>query len=472
MFPPGMSSGGGGGGGGGSGGGGSGGGGGSIRVKSEGGGGGMSHYAGGGGGDGGAERYEFAEPVYPDEEDDGPPAPRVDIEQINLISDDEDEDVRPGLSVAGASRNKGKGRATGGKGVGMRPIRLTRQEHKERVMLVNTDSSAQPDLDSKDGLKNPAFADDDDDGMFVPEDPVELRRQARLVHMYQGKRFPGDEDDDEPELDPYIKPDPGAIPADEMDLDNTPELSTPATVRRGSDIDLDDIPEAEATAKREFTIKRRKSSVIKDKKPVLQTEEDKAEYQRHLIDVQVLANELGGLQANLDADGDTDLDGAKDNKEGRLYLFQFPPILPPLHNPVKKDSAAENDDTVLPDVPEVDLDAPVAAEPNAAEEVVIDNNNGIFMVPQEIVSQEGHIGRLIVRESGKVELSWGGTSMALSRGADFDFLTTTVIMDGLEGESSGGTEGEEGERVMHATGMGRVMGKFVVHPDWEKLFEQ
>ena len=75
-----------------------------------------------------------------------------------------------------------------------------------------------------------------------------------------------------------------------------------------------------------------------------------------------------------------------------------------------------------------------------------------------MVKEEGFIGKLVVRESGKVELSWGGTSMVLGRGVSANFLSTVVVTE---------NKAEDPEGV--AIGMGQVMGKFVVTPDWEKM---
>lgn len=76
---------------------------------------------------------DFA-PQYPGEDED---VIRVDIEHINLLSDDEDEAES---NEADNSRNLGKGK-TNAKG-GLRPVRLYREEHKERATVVKISSDA------------------------------------------------------------------------------------------------------------------------------------------------------------------------------------------------------------------------------------------------------------------------------------------------------------------------------------------
>ncbi|RDW94880.1 hypothetical protein BP5796_00643 [Coleophoma crateriformis] len=409
-----------GGGGGGGGGGGSGGRSGGFStskgIKTEGGG-----TWGSGGGSGGRGRNpgdaDFYEPNYPDEDD----GPRIDIERINLVSDDDEPVVTSVTKV-----NKGK--AAPGRG-GLRPVRLDRVEHKERVAIVNTDSAVK-------------LPDDDDDTDVVTADgnaasriapPAEPQREWKGVYL-----------DDE---DVKVKPEPDAslvlasIPS--------PELKKAELVPGAKNEIVS--PVAKKTRSHSHSKKK------KEKKPVLQTEEDKAEYERHLEDVAILANELGGLQARADSDGDINMEGGTeaqvDQKEGRLYLFQFPPILPPLCHPDEAGGDVEIVGTTTHDNEFTKLEG-------QEEEVMIktENKDDFFQGREQLVSEEGFIGKLIVRESGKVELSWGGTSLVVGRGVESGFLSTVVVTDDRPGM-------EEGV----AMGMGKVMGKFVVTPDFEKM---
>lgn len=384
----------------------------------------------------------------------------MDIEHINLLSDDEDED-----DLVQYGRTKGKGRAVSSKG-GMRPVRLAREEHKERVTIVNTEPAATPVVKKDEDVAQEV----DGEGLFVDHDlEAEESRKTQVEYLRDGKIWPGAQTDGL-----LVKPDPEPLP-DTMDVDD-PDKDIKPRVKF-----TDSSGNASAVKTRHS-----KSRSGRNKKPVLQTEEDKEEYLRHLEDVQILAQELGGLQTALaseSADGlgnDAELNGELKDKEGRLYLFQFPPILPPLRNPVKKEEDVDNDISMSGVEPvriaggEVDL---TKGDAEGDVEVKIEPGQGpVFKVAEDLVTEAGFIGKLVVRESGKVELNWGGTSLALGRGAEFDFLSTTLILDGMDEAvpQGGSNNAEAGGRQLqgHGTGMGRVMGKFVATPDWSKLFER
>jgi DNA-directed RNA polymerase III subunit RPC4 len=94
-------------------------------------------------------------------------------------------------------------------------------------------------------------------------------------------------------------------------------------------------------------IKRRSST--KDKKPVIQTAEDREEYERHIKDMRVLKDELANVQHGPKAtarDGVGNIEMGEgitekaDNLAGRLYLFQFPPVLPKLYDPQTQEKPA------------------------------------------------------------------------------------------------------------------------------------
>jgi DNA-directed RNA polymerase III subunit RPC4 len=438
-------------------------------------------------------KEEVPEPIYPEEQEVGDrPAPRVDIEQINLVTDDEDD--LPEVSAIG--RNKGKGKMSTGKG-GMRPVRLHRKEHKERVAIVNTDSAAEAIDDSTEKPTEAPGA----ENMFLPEETG----QPQTGFLREGKKWMGAwRDEFEANNTPQVKHDPD-VPPDTMDIDSDPDAianttDAPATAQPlpGSDPDS---PSLERKQKAKIL-----RPVPKEKPPVLQTEEDKAEYMRHLEDVHILAQELGGLQrpsTTTDGDGVIDVDVDMDDdaprmkdKEGRLYLFQFPPILPPLRNVVKKEELADGGEgdmmhvdgatggagAVDLTVPENELDAAIKAETieDASHINTTSDSHGV----QQLVTEEGSIGTLVVRKSGKVELNWGGTILKLGRGAESEFLTTTMIIDEMmpegqeeaaQGEGMAGMGGTFGKKkelpVGVGSAMGRVMGKFVATPDWGVMME-
>lgn len=384
-------------------------------------------------------KEEIPEPIYPDEDETGYSAPRVDIEHINLVSDDEDE---PPIS------GKGKGRAGVGskkdKG-GLRPVRLAREEHKERVTVVNTESSS-GDLESKKPAPELVAARVDEESMFIPQD-VEAENAAKKAFELEGAPWNGVGGHD----DVQIKTEPGL----EDEIDDVPMAEAPVADEAGMLIEKEEPPTPQKP-------KTRRKSSMKEKKPVLQTEEDRAEWERHKDDVRILAEELGGLQTALATEGE---DAQVKDKEGRMYLFQFPPILPPLYNPVKKEEG-EDDVEMIGTSAAPSKDAAIDLTKKTDPAIKPDPEDNEFVVPGELISEAGYMGKLIVRESGKIELSWGGTSLALGRGADMEFLTTTMIIDGLEDEMS---EDMIGKVVGSGSGLGSIKGKFVATPDWDKM---
>ncbi|RKF58548.1 DNA-directed RNA polymerase III RPC4 [Erysiphe neolycopersici] len=401
-------------------------------------------------------------PQYPGEDED---IIRVDIEHINIISDDEEE-ANSNDADYSINLNKEKTNTKGG----LRPVRLFREEHKERSTVVKTTSDT-PEQ-SMPAQSTTDTREDSDEGLFVTDG---TRSSFGLA---TGKLEPKIKQ--EPILDETIDDFP--LPSLHDALDVSTQLVQPDKNRVSK-------PKSERDQKQ-----GKKQSTNKNINFVIQTEEDRAEYERHLVDLEILANELGSLQEFTstkiqDFDGDKiiekteDLEEEQDKKDGRLYLFQFPPVLPPLFNPLteeKLDSSiiVKNEfneptqelETIgnsiagKGDAREVDSTAQLSAAIKLeVEDKSIDQKENISK-RTEIIHEEGFIGKLIVRESGKVELCWGGTRLLVGRGVDAKFLTTGVIVDNVEiGPAGGGVP--EGK----AFGMGQIMGKFVVTPDWMSM---
>ncbi|KAE9373632.1 hypothetical protein N431DRAFT_544581 [Stipitochalara longipes BDJ] len=424
------------------------------------------------------------DPQYPDEDLD---APRVDIELINLVSDESDDDP-----IFTGSRKVSKGRSKSTNKGGLKPVRLHREEHKERVTLVNTDPAIKIQSDSEEE--------------FPTVDELQSSRTPAKSKKFKGTFEEYEATETRIKAEPGLEltfhgtqPSPAASPESNRqvkDRTSSPESKRKTKEQLANAVDLDG-PEDDVAAKAKRDRKARTSSKKKDKKPVIQTEEDRAEYERHLEDVAILANELGGLQGNLgaqsqDVEGDVAMDGVSqspDKKEGRLYLFQFPPVLPELYNPKHPKPKTKAEIKAETENEKAEKDAQMGGMSAKAkgkmkeqaervgDATVIKVEEEVVLGPDgkpkkedekrkrdEVVHEEGWIGKLVVRESGKVELCWGGTNLLVGRGVDAGFLTTGVMVDMVErGPPSGGAP------VGKALSMGQVMGKFVVTPDWEKM---
>jgi DNA-directed RNA polymerase III subunit RPC4 len=441
---------------------------------------------GGGGGGSGARSVKtfIPEPEYPDEDGD---APRVDIEHINLVSDSEEDKTSDDLIVTGSRPVRKPHQANK---YGLKPIRLHREEHKDRVNQVNTEPAVKlaPESDSEelptiDELRSTGVwhKRKDSKGAFAEEVRVKAEPGVEMPLR-------------ESTVEPIVPPSPESKQKVKAQI-----LAPSSAIDRDSEHEDNAIP----TAQKERKVRR--PSKKKDKKPVLQTEEDKAEWERHLEDMDVLAKELGGLQGNLslrpqDADGDFAMgDGPKEKDPGRIYLFQFPPVLPELYNPLtsqkpkpkgfvkaekedgkdkdKGKGKSKNKDVDMTGISEgakakgtgkqtgdvTETAVKIEEDTILADAAVKHPAEGARKKKDEFVHEEGWIGKLIVRESGRVELNWGGAHLLVGRGAEAGFLSNALVVDGIERGPPGG-----GAPEGKATSMGQVMGKFVVTPDLEK----
>jgi DNA-directed RNA polymerase III subunit RPC4 len=185
-------------------------------------------------------------------------------------------------------------------------------------------------------------------------------------------------------------------------------------------------------------------------------------------DLDLLAGELGAVTVTDEA-GETRIEGPSD-KDGRLYLFQFPPFLPPLREvaqPLRKTKIKEEGEGFDA------MDAPNAN--NAAVDLTRDDSNRISRdeddeddeaenegFRSQFLSHGGMIGKINVRKSGKVELDWGGMTLEMSPAAGMSFQTTAVIVEENDEKPQQGVIGGE------SVGMGKIMGRFVLAPIWSE----
>ena len=465
---------------GGSGGGGSSSGGG-PRIKSEGG----SHsYANMGGiEDGGYISSDL------DEADEGP---RKDIDFINLLSDDEQD--------------------TATTNAGMAPIRVNRVEHRERERPVAADASK-----SKAATTDSSHISTSGDASATvtttkertasPELVRSKAPRAKEVQVVRSERKWKGAWEDSSDDDMAIKPE----PADDENPSSISALpftsDTPAIKESAS-------PESRRKSKGKATAARKHT--LPTEAPALQTVEERREWERHHLDLEILRQELGEITlpssapaGQTDAEGDVKMGESgtaateeQDLQEGedattslptstansanpppdrrtdRVYLFQFPPILPSLaphtvkpepQSPTlsKKTPAATSSSSAI------DIDATPAStttSKTAAAASAIPESAGQMHSP----FPSGLVGKLRVHASGRTTLDWGGTSLQVGMGTDVQFLQDAVVakfndksdVQGAKGKEEEQDEGAYGGEVM---GLGQVRGKFVVTPDWEEI---
>lgn len=359
------------------------------------------------------------------------------------------------MTITGIRKvSKGKSRASLEEG--MRPIRLDRKEHKERVTIVDTGEDTKPII-----KKDPAPAAESSDSDVVMIDENRSGERSGLLH--------------DESIAVHIKPEPvdeNSLPAIAVKEPLSPEAKHNRAKGKGKEA-IPIVGTGIDKKKRKPATKRRD-----EEPPENATAEDKAEYARHLADVRVLANELGGMQSQPRPEEDVVMEGtenAHDKRWGRLYLFQFPGVLSKLYNPLTKKPEKPNPKGKDAEKDEIEVTSstsnPQKKPPIKLEdggEVVVKQEVETEKKPEEVVDEVGAVGRMVVRKSGRVEMIWGNNDMVVQRGTTNDFLGAGYIIDSLERVPVQPTEGID--HVGWTTSMGPMMGKFVVVPDFEKTW--
>jgi DNA-directed RNA polymerase III subunit RPC4 len=200
-------------------------------------------------------------------------------------------------------------------------------------------------------------------------------------------------------------------------------------------------------------------------------------------------------------------------QDGKLLLFQLPPLTPFLIDPtasttgtdaepkVKTEPTTAANGTIdlntLPDAPAT-IDGTVKHDPDldagAKSSYRNENQNqnplletdGLLTATEPLRLPAGVVGKLKVHKSGKVTLDWGGTDMEVKLGSEVDFLQDVVLVErGRGGKSHGDGDGggggdggdEHADRDMskdtkgRAYALGHVRHKMILIPDWAKLYD-
>lgn len=215
-------------------------------------------------------------------------------------------------------------------------------------------------------------------------------------------------------------------------------------------------------------------------------------------DLDLIANELGSITMTPEGQEADETDQVS-NKDGRLYLFQFPPMLPPLKMHKQEPNSptlikSEPKDIVMSNTPsrrasasavpttssqpaidltqsavekkEQDLDNDDDEDSAESEKTKEEDRKG-FM--SSLISQGGMIGNLNVHKSGKVSFDWGGHNLEMNPATAMNFLTTAVIIEeGNKDEKSSSASSQPAEYGGESIGMGKIMGRFVLAPAWEE----
>ncbi|KAI6754932.1 hypothetical protein HG531_004038 [Fusarium graminearum] len=347
---------------------------------------------------------------------------RINADKLNIHTPDEELD----------SEDEAMMEALNSKAVSVLPIGIYRREHKDEGVIVATTAELEAAENAQAVL--PPHSKEVEESLWVDGDPGEIQPMAE--NREDGGIW---DNDSKPTV---IKKEQD----DSMDLDLESKVDTEA---ESKDTSATPVPQT--------------------KKPAQESEEAMIR-----SDLEILANELGAVEISDDADGEGEEEKtqAPSNKDGRMYLFQFPPVLPPLKQiaqpkPNKiKPEPTEGEDNVLESTPAATDAAPV--------DLTNDLNSTGFNIPgfedpeqkagfmSSLLSSGGMVGQLKVRKSGRVEMDWGGSTMELSPAVGMNFLTTAVIVEENDEKPRPGVIGGE------SIGMGKIMGRFVLAPKWDE----
>jgi len=348
----------------------------------------------------------------------------------------------------------------------IQPVRLQREAHKARHIGINADEASAHKGTGNNELDKSA------DG--VVSEKRRGKQKAKDVEITgETERYHGAYSSSD-EHDPIIKTEPVD---DEMIVDGLAQQIPESLLPQ----EAPSSPESKRKTKER--VKPRTPSIHSMEQPDYQTQEELDEDARHQVDLRILHSELGNLalpKPSTDLDGDAataagendNNEQVRDKKEDKVYLFQFPPVLPDLH-PIK----------VKPDP---DAAASAAAKAGMGPDFMeLDNNEPNSVANPIKVSVEekqarhpkvpsGAVGKLKVHLSGKCTLDWGGLSFLVGMGTEASFLQDILVVDLPERKpDAGANESEtvdEGEMLGGtAMSMGQVKGKFIVTPDWEKI---
>lgn len=333
---------------------------------------------------------------------------RTDIEHINLISDEEENDDD---DVLGTRRRLKHQKSM--QDAGLRPIRLKKHEHIKRAVGV-----AATKLKSEQNMKE--------------EDAHEQAdiQKARTVAIEEAR--------------------------DTMQVDQ--ETLGGPSAKREVEIKAPSSPEEHKKPER----RRRTSS--KDRRLAYETIEEQQERLRYEKELRKISRELSILGSDSgmpDIGSATTSNGSLGSaRDGKMYLFQLPPMTPMLVRGDGESDLAINGSIPVTETGGGTADPTVKKEPGTEDVKNASSQASKILTAGEDRLPGGLVGKLNVHQSGKVTLDWGGTSMVVNWGTEVDFLQDAVLM----------TPKREGQDQV-AYSLAQVKDKFVVTPDWQKIYE-
>ncbi|CAG8054729.1 unnamed protein product [Penicillium olsonii] len=387
-----------------------------------------------------------------DSSDDEDNALRISIDHINLDSDEEDWIV--------PKDPKGKQPSRSQTDRALRPVRLERHEHEERVISVNMESSSAraADLRKKAETEKKTIAKD------VTKTPTKVKAEPRDDDASMADDIPqADDDGFLPEHNVRVR----SVTMSPTKRDTTEPQSSPTT------------PEPKPV----------------DPRSLLHTKEEIDEYDRHQDDLAIIKDLLvpkppkattvaetteGATEGETPTtEGQAEEKSSEEEEEdnpllGQLFLMQFPPMTPNLRvagAPAENQQAAT--ETTVETEPALKTEPEVKRE--AGDDVeIVENTQHTEPQRTDLITAgkpwslpSGRVGKLNVHKSGRVTLDWGGISMELDRGAPVGFVQEAMIVSPTVGQE-GEAHNEDGSENK-AWSMGQLSGKFTLTPNWDEI---
>ena len=316
------------------------------------------------------------------------------------------------------------------------PMGIRRVEHKEEEVTLTT--AAEIEAQEKAGLEEQEES--DEEGLFVggPAGGEDVSETPRDTSVWEHAVS-------QPRGDVKIKREEGE--ADKMDMDQIPP-----------GIKAPESPEQKKKPLAGDQKPKKKPVALRDPEAEI-IEQDL----KHMLDLFTIQGDDAAAEA-----------GSAHNPalEGHMFLFQFPPVLPPLRV-VPREGASEpavkpepDDDVVMLDQPQhgagpsVNIDLTQDAD-KIKKEGDGDGDGGEDQEGGDELREGGYLGDLVVRRSGRVELSWGGQKLELMPGTQTNFLSTAVLIERADVKP-----GDASQMAGFAYGMGKIQGSFALAPVW------
>jgi len=207
---------------------------------------------------------------------------------------------------------------------------------------------------------------------------------------------------------------------------------------------------------------------------LIETFEEKAERLRLDEDIENLKEAFlhkSDTDDTIDSKEEEAVFGHTDHDRDRMFLFQLPPLVPQLYDPVTRQGEAGT----MTEVDGVKVKAEDASSAPTANvdsaQKTADTGRTMFTAdaPADQRLPAGLVGKLKIHKSGKVTLDWGGTDMEVRYGTDVGFLQDVVCVENAEqAETDEGDVPSQKEGKAYA--MGQIKRKMVLVPDWGRLY--